>query len=963
MAHGLMDFDTFEINSLSFAQAAALCANMSKFCVTQDWYEGIPRITLDPDVSQIDASIPEDGFEMSHLYMFTKDQPDLDVTVGFWVEVMGVQPTLTKAKSLTARGNGIGGCTHTFFHAASRMHFLSDYSSWCVSQATYIRHTKFNGMIRLGTGQSQNYSSGGFASDISADVIDFDVQQQFLLRSSRANAIVAKEASWNIVTVGLELPPDVNIENNRYQMHIPEVKQGTRPRPYIVFDETRPKFTQWRIIVKGAYQSLSGFSNFDEIPTLHDLDMNRDCVTARVPIGKTSMVLSQTEHFSHGCLILPPGSYDVLEPITINTANFVLFGLAYPMINCAVTGPCVTIGPQAEQSNIINVVFNARSGDMNTPTKAMLLIQAHHVYAYDIFATWWATQAFPGPYRADIGFQFDGDNIFVDDTWVWHADHDSCPQLTAAESLTLAQGLFQQQTFVPNSPRRVQPLPVHPYFTQTLEEIHRQRLDAVGFFRLNTNLFAEAGKAKYQSDLFVSRRGMVWNGRYGVIYNMMVEHILGDQVEVNGGNLTIYMLQNELPYYRMPSGNTILDSNAVIYVKNSGAGFTGYGLGAYIVNPLWVGGYTSYTALNTFQFETNEIILNKAFSWINVAGGNIIDNTILINGAQYHRNDPTYTMGSAKYYFVHPTIPFSANSYEGQLSFTSRDGPLSGVATLKFVALSVTKTNFGGVSPSGHNIVGGGDFAEVSDNDDCGEILTGSRSRARMVISSNNVETGRGCQMRIDNMTSVLNLGLITFTMGSDMSDGGDLAFLQDRKHAIETLQNDDNKAIFSTMSDRVHAVWTHAVVPESDLINNAFRTVPLITPFSCGNITYIVTVVWPTTHTADVIFEYERSNSSCQDWLFLKFDANATNGTSAWDSLMLTAEDHRMKYFPQQLYSSNYTACGTGNWPNSNDDCAYILLEHHKPVTVASGPIGFSPAKKLPPPQWIARFNTTLSE
>jgi hypothetical protein len=161
-----------------------------------------------------------------YAYLFKPGAYNLDVQIGFYMEVLGLGRSpdavsitgAVRSKAAWMKGNA----TCNFWRCVENLSVTptrdANVNVWAVSQGTALRRTHIKGNLNL---WDHGWSSGGFMADCKIDgQVNSGSQQQWLSRNSdwdRWNGGV-----WNMVFLGVTNPP-----------------QGAWPkRPYTAIDQT-----------------------------------------------------------------------------------------------------------------------------------------------------------------------------------------------------------------------------------------------------------------------------------------------------------------------------------------------------------------------------------------------------------------------------------------------------------------------------------------------------------------------------------------------------------------------------------------------------------------------------------------------------------------------------------------------------------------------------------------------------
>jgi hypothetical protein len=351
---------------------------------------------------------------------------------------------------------------------------------WAVSQAVSMRRLIISGgnlsLMDYCTAGPQ-YASGGFIADSNMPFVINGSQQQWLTRNSQIAGW--SNGVWNQVFAGVEgAPSDAAFPNPPYTTL--ETTLVSREKPYLFIDEKG----QYNVRMPSA-QTNTRSTSWDEGLTPGRTIPIGDFFIAR-PSDSVQAINNQLARGMN--LLLTPGVYDVARSIAVKRANTVVLGIghatltavngAIPLTVADVPGAIiagVTIDAGTVESPVLLQV--GKKNGNNSPKKDD---PSNPTTLSDVYFR------VGGPHigKADIALEINSDNVLIDHTWVWRADHG-------------VEG-----------------------FSGDTE-------------RWNTN---------------IGRNGIVINGNNVTATGLFVEHFQEYNTIWNGENGTTILYQNELPY-------------------------------------------------------------------------------------------------------------------------------------------------------------------------------------------------------------------------------------------------------------------------------------------------------------------------------------------------------------------------------------------------------------------------------
>jgi len=351
---------------------------------------------------------------------------------------------------------------------------------WAVSQAVSMRRLNVNGGFTLMDycTAGPQFASGGFIADSKFGAVTNGSQQQWLTRNSQVGSW--SNGVWNQVFSGVQgAPSDATFPDPPYTTLA--TTPLSREKPYLYVDA---KGT-YQVRVPSAKRESSGISWADGITPGRSIPLT-DFYVARPgdTVQKINNQLAQGKN-----LLLTPGMYDVDKAINVNRENAVVLGIGHATLT-AVGG--VTPLTVADVPGVVVAGVTIDAG--TTESRTLLRVGAKNHDGGSAYGnpTTLSDVYFRvgGPHigKTDTALEVNSDNVLIDHTWVWRADH-------GLEGFT--EGVNGD--------------------TQ----------------RWATN---------------IGRKGAVINGNNVVATGLFVEHFQQYNTTWNGNNGKVVLYQNELPY-------------------------------------------------------------------------------------------------------------------------------------------------------------------------------------------------------------------------------------------------------------------------------------------------------------------------------------------------------------------------------------------------------------------------------
>ena len=290
---------------------------------------------------------------------------------------------------------------------------------WAVSQASSLRRVDVAGsnlsLMDYCTAGPQ-FASGGFIADARLPFTINGSQQQWLTRNSRVAGW--SNGVWNQVFAGVEgAPDDAAFPNPPYTTL--DTTPVSREKPYLFVDGQG----DYAVRVPSARRESRGLSWEDGLAPGRTIPLD-DFFVAK-PTDSVKAIDNALARGKH--LLLTPGVYDVGRTINVKRANTIVLGLGHATLTATggaiplataddpgivVAGVTIDAGPQ-ESPVLLQV--GKRHGNTG-PTKSD---PANPVTLSDVYFR------VGGPHvgKADVALEVNSDNVLIDHTWVWRADH------------------------------------------------------------------------------------------------------------------------------------------------------------------------------------------------------------------------------------------------------------------------------------------------------------------------------------------------------------------------------------------------------------------------------------------------------------------------------------------------------------------------------------------------------------
>ncbi|MFC4588741.1 adenylyl cyclase [Sphaerisporangium corydalis] len=386
-----------------------------------------------------------------HAYLFkpgtygTAENP-LQIKVGYYTEIagLGASPTdvvingKVEVYNRCLENGGTSNCLALVnfwrtlsnlsinINAAGQDGCRSSANFWAVSQAVSMRRLNISGgtlsLMDYCTAGPQ-YASGGFIADSKLPSVTNGSQQQWLTRNTEVAGW--SNGVWNQVFSGVVGAPDEAAFPNPPYTTL-DTTPVSREKPYLFVDAQG----RYNVRVPAAQKNTRGVTWANGMTPGRTLPIS-DFFVAK-PSDSVRVINSQLARGKH--LLLTPGVYDIARSIEVDRPDTVVLGIGHATLT-AVNGSTpldvadvpgaviagVTIDAGLQKSPVLLRVGRSHGRDdhgrgddhgrrpgSNNPTTLS-----------DVYFR------VGGPHvgKADTALEVNSDNVLIDHTWVWRADH------------------------------------------------------------------------------------------------------------------------------------------------------------------------------------------------------------------------------------------------------------------------------------------------------------------------------------------------------------------------------------------------------------------------------------------------------------------------------------------------------------------------------------------------------------
>ncbi|MFF2534962.1 discoidin domain-containing protein [Streptomyces cyaneofuscatus] len=379
---------------------------------------------FDPSTPNIQAKLDEvfDQQEASHFgngrhqFLFKPGTyNNLNAEIGFYTSIsgLGLKPddTTINGDVTVDAGWFNGNATQNFWRSAENLAInpVSGTNRWAVSQAASFRRMHVKGGLNLAP-NGYGWASGGYIADskIDGQVGNYSQQQWYTRESSIGSW---SNSVWNQTFSGVEGAPATSFPEPRYTTL--QTTPISREKPFLYLDGNT-----YKVFVPAKRTDARGVS-WNGTPQGTSIDLNQFYV---VKPGATAATINQA--LAQGLnLLFTPGIYHVDQTINVNRADTVVLGLGLATI---IPDNGVTAMKVADVDGVKLAGFLIDAGTVNSPTLLELGPQnssADHSANPTSIQDVYVRIGGAGAGKATTSIVVNSDDVIIDHTWVWRADH------------------------------------------------------------------------------------------------------------------------------------------------------------------------------------------------------------------------------------------------------------------------------------------------------------------------------------------------------------------------------------------------------------------------------------------------------------------------------------------------------------------------------------------------------------
>ena len=415
--------NTFGVSAQSAAVVVATSANSSapNFGPNVLIFDpSIPTATIQSQINAIFAVQESNQFGTPRTaLLFKPGTYNIDIPVGFFTHVIGLgsvpdQVAIASVRSMPIPGLGNNNGTQNFWRGVENFSVFPAGAgmTWAVSQAVPFRrmHVVNNNLTLHYLG---GWTSGGWMAD---SKVDFDVgsgsQQQWISRNSQWGSWTG--SLWNMVFVGIpnNLPGGVWPTTANTIVNTTPI---VREKPFLYLNGSN-----YEVFVPALKTNSTGISWASGIGAGTSVPLDQFYL-ARSDVDTAATInaaLSQGKH-----LLLTPGIYDLTDPIQVTRADTIVMGMGFATLHPTTGKAAITLA-DVDGLKISHLMIDA--GATNSPVlfqAGALGSNASHTSNPTSISDVFIRIGGNGVAKATVSMQINSNDIIVDHTWIWRADH------------------------------------------------------------------------------------------------------------------------------------------------------------------------------------------------------------------------------------------------------------------------------------------------------------------------------------------------------------------------------------------------------------------------------------------------------------------------------------------------------------------------------------------------------------
>ncbi|MGW9302529.1 coagulation factor 5/8 type domain-containing protein [Streptomyces cyaneofuscatus] len=341
---------------------------------------------------------------------------NINAQIGFYTSIagLGLNPNDTTFNGDVTVDAGWfdGNATQNFWRSAENLTLnpVSGTNRWAVSQAAPFRRMHVKGGLNLAP-DGYGWASGGYIADskIDGEVGPYS-QQQWYTRDSSVGGW--GNGVWNMTFSGVEGAPANSFPEPPYTTL--DTTPISREKPFLYLDGD-----DYKVFVPEKRENARGTSWANGTPAGESIQLDQFYVVKEGADAAT--INAAVEQGLH--LLFTPGVYHIDETITIDRPDTVALGIGLATI---IPDNGVTAIKVGDVSGVKLAGLLVDAGPVNSetlievgPENASADHAANPTSLQDVFVRIGGA----GPGKATTSIVVNSDDVIIDHTWVWRADH------------------------------------------------------------------------------------------------------------------------------------------------------------------------------------------------------------------------------------------------------------------------------------------------------------------------------------------------------------------------------------------------------------------------------------------------------------------------------------------------------------------------------------------------------------
>ncbi|MZF52909.1 coagulation factor 5/8 type domain-containing protein [Streptomyces sp. SID5594] len=341
---------------------------------------------------------------------------NINAQIGFYTSIagLGLNPNDTTFNGDVTVDAGWfdGNATQNFWRSAENLTLnpVSGTNRWAVSQAAPFRRMHVKGGLNLAP-DGYGWASGGYIADSKIDgQVGPYSQQQWYTRDSSVGGW--GNGVWNMTFSGVEGAPANSFPEPPYTTL--DTTPISREKPFLYLDGD-----DYKVFVPEKRENARGTSWANGTPAGESIPLDRFYVVKEGADAAT--INAAVEQGLH--LLFTPGVYHIDETITIDRPDTVALGIGLATI---IPDNGVTAIKVGDVSGVKLAGLLVDAGPVNSetlievgPKDASADHAANPTSLQDVFVRIGGA----GPGKATTSIVVNSDDVIIDHTWVWRADH------------------------------------------------------------------------------------------------------------------------------------------------------------------------------------------------------------------------------------------------------------------------------------------------------------------------------------------------------------------------------------------------------------------------------------------------------------------------------------------------------------------------------------------------------------